>query len=90
MQVFLSERAKAALRVAPPASKKALRDALHALQRGKVAALDAKELRQAAPGPKVYRLRVGTWRVVFRVEGRRLEVLHVFPRRDGYGWLERV
>jgi mRNA-degrading endonuclease RelE of RelBE toxin-antitoxin system len=90
MQVFLSTRAKAALRFAPPASKKALRSALQRLERTGPRGLDIKELKQAEPAAPVFRLKVGTWRVAFIIRGKDIEVLHVFPRREGYGWMERL
>ena len=35
-------------------------------------------------GTEDYRLRVGDWRVVFRISGERLEVLRVRHRREVY------
>lgn len=52
--------------------------------------LDVEQLRGAAHLQPIYRLRVGPWRVVFRASRNRLEVVRVFHRRDGYGWLEGV
>lgn len=52
--------------------------------------VDVAQLVLDAPGWPVFRLRVGDWRVVFRARGEDLEVVRVFHRREGYGWLERV
>jgi hypothetical protein len=35
-------------------------------------------------------VRVGNWRIVFRAHGDRLEVIRIFHRREGYGWLDRL
>lgn len=37
----------------------------------------------------VYRLKAGAWRIAYEVRGNEILVLHVFPREDGYGWMER-
>ena len=74
----------------PPGKKAALRKALDAL-RGKgpdAPGLDIRRLN--APGPLVFRLRVGDWRVAFRLVGKDIEVVRIFHRREGYGWMERL
>ena len=86
-----AEAGRAITRMAP-ASKKALRQALETLrQEGPDAeGLDVKALSPPAGMAPVYRLRVGTWRVAFRMRGADIEVVHIFPRKDGYGWMERL
>ncbi|MEK6975237.1 MAG: type II toxin-antitoxin system RelE/ParE family toxin [Candidatus Thermoplasmatota archaeon] len=89
IRVRLGTQAQDALRRAPPGPKKHLRQALEALgsaPRG----LDTRELRQVGPGPAVYRMKVGSWRIAFRWVGKDIEVVRIFHRRDGYGWMERL
>lgn len=37
----------------------------------------------------LYRLKVGVWRIAYEVRGNEVLVVQVFPREDGYGWMER-
>lgn len=91
-RVLLGSGAQQALRSAPPEAKKKLKAALHRLKAEGPAAksLDVRLLRQALGAAPVFRLKVGTWRIAFRLHGKDLQVVRVFPRRDGYGWLERL
>lgn len=74
----------------PPAKKAALRKALDRLrtQGPDGGGLDIRQLH--GPGQLVFRLRVGDLRVAFRLVGKDIEVVRIFPRRDGYGWMERL
>jgi mRNA-degrading endonuclease RelE of RelBE toxin-antitoxin system len=38
----------------------------------------------------VFRLRVGAWRIVYLVDRNEVRVVRVFPREDGYGWMDRL
>lgn len=91
-RLLLGAEAQAILRNLPPATKARLRKALHELKATwpRPRKLDVAQLVLSAPQPPVFRLRVGDWRVVFRARGRDLEVVRVFHRREGYGWLERI
>lgn len=46
------------------------------------AGADIKQLK--ATDPPKHRLRVGTYRIIYRVEGRTVKVLDVFARERGY------
>lgn len=80
------------LRELSPATKRAMRDALRRLSEdptGAESRLEVRELKVQAPGDPVFRIRVGDWRAVYRVHASDVQVLKVFHRREGYGWLER-
>jgi plasmid stabilization system protein ParE len=91
VRVRLAEAAQQALRHAPPAAKRELKRVLETMRKGSTG-LDIRELRQLGPtrGPTLFRVRAGAWRMVFRLQGKDLEVVRVFHRRDGYGWMERL
>lgn len=76
----------------PPGTKAALRKALDTLREDGPDSprLDVRTLAAPPKVQPVYRLKVGLWRVAFRMRGRDIEVIHVFPRKDGYGWMERL
>lgn len=79
------------LRGLPPEAKRAVREALRALQEdptGKARLLDVKDLEIGGRETPLCRLRVGRWRVAFEVRGRDIIVLRVFSREEGYRWLE--
>lgn len=92
-RLFLSERhLHDVLARLPPGAKKGLRHALDQLREDgpDSSRLNIKAL-AAPPGvAPVFRMKVGTWRVAFRLRGRDIEVIHIFPRKDGYGWMERL
>lgn len=82
--------ARIEIRSLPPATKRQVRTALDTLARdGLEAAVDLRRLSTDA-GTPVYRVRVGTWRIVFMLDGDAAQVLRVFPRREGYAWMERA
>jgi mRNA-degrading endonuclease RelE of RelBE toxin-antitoxin system len=77
----------------PPQPKRRMKDALRLLGQdptGRTVGLDVLELDTGDRLPRLYRLRVGAWRAVFAVDERGIIVTHIFHRRDGYGWLERL
>jgi mRNA-degrading endonuclease RelE of RelBE toxin-antitoxin system len=89
-RVRLAPVAAEVLRTCAPATRRELRAALRALAQdpsGREGALDVREL--TMDPPRLFRLRVGDWRVVYGVAGKDLLVARVFHRKDGYGWLER-
>lgn len=78
--------------LSPPTRRK-LRDAMRTLGDDPLAhasGLDVKELKTPESGPRAFRLRVGDWRVVYLLREREIQVLRIFHRRDGYGWMERL
>jgi len=92
MGLRYSEQAVGVIATLAPATKKALRKALDNLVKDPIGApgLDVKLLRSLR-GVPVYRLRLGDYRVAYRVlPGRVVYVQRVFHRRDGYGWMERT
>ena len=48
---------------------------------------DIKKLRKLTKH-QLYRLRVGNYRIVYVVEGRDIKVAKIFPRGEGYEWLD--
>jgi mRNA-degrading endonuclease RelE of RelBE toxin-antitoxin system len=49
--------------------------------------LDIKRLRTGEDS--WFRLRVGDWRAVYRLQPASVDVLRVFHRSEGYEWIER-
>jgi mRNA-degrading endonuclease RelE of RelBE toxin-antitoxin system len=49
--------------------------------------LQVRKLRSEAGA--IHRLKVGRWRIVYLVKRDTVEVVRVFPREEGYGWMER-
>ncbi|MGB0652224.1 MAG: type II toxin-antitoxin system RelE family toxin [Thermoplasmatota archaeon] len=90
MPYRLTQEAQAAVRRMPPVGRKRLREALTALGEGRRRGIDIKRLEPLDRFPPLYRVRIGSWRAVYRHEDQRISVLRVFPRDEGYGWLERL
>lgn len=85
------DTAKAVLSTMPPTARKRMRAALAQLPEdpsGTTTDLDVKRLR-TADEPPVFRLRVGDWRAAFLVRGDTVDVVKIFHRSEGYGWLDR-
>lgn len=81
------------LRRLSPGTKRPLKEALGRLLKdpsGSEGSLDIRTLQSDDPGPPVFRLRVGDWRVVYELRDDEIRVLRIFPRRDGYKWMERL
>lgn len=92
MKVFLTHAAARTVRGLPPETKRRLKRAVLALPMdpiGEKGKLDVRRLAGHGDIGPVYRLRVGDWRAVFRILGARIEVVRVFHRSEGYGWMER-
>lgn len=91
-RLLLGSEAQRVLRHLPPATKVRMRESLEALKAGwpKPHDLDVAQLVLDTPGWPVFRMRVGDWRGVFRARGEDLEVVRVFHRREGYGWMEGI
>lgn len=92
MKVVLTSAAASTIRALPPATKRRIKRALTTLAAdplGEAGKADVRKLAGHVEGPPVYRLRVGDWRVAYRLRPRMLEVVRVFPRAEGYGWMER-
>jgi len=81
------------LRALPPTTKRMIRESLRALAEdpsGVSNRLDVRQLDREPKEPHVFRLRMGDWRAVFVVRGAEVLVIRIFPRSDGYGWMERL
>lgn len=80
------------LRTMPPTPRKRMRAALGRLAddpSGRSNGLDVRPLHTDGP-TTVYRLRVGEWRAGWMLRGECVDVVRIFHRSDGYGWLERL
>lgn len=51
--------------------------------------VDVKELRLPQGSPRTFRARIGVWRIVFVVREKEVIVLRIFPRSEGYRWMEK-
>ena len=86
------EAAAAVLRALAPITKRQVRDALRSLveaPHNESGRLDVVTLKTKSQRP-LFRLRVGEYRVVYRIDESQVFVAKIFHRRDGYGWLERL
>lgn len=93
MKVKVAARAAEAMRELAPQTKRRLKSAILDLPedpQGHKGLLEVKRLRSPNVEATFYRLRVGDWRAVYRIKGRVIEVIRVFHRREGYGWMERM
>jgi mRNA interferase RelE/StbE len=92
VKVVLTATAAARVRSLAPETKRRIKRGILSLPddpTGDERKLDVKRLLGHGEARPVYRLRVGDWRVVYRVTETRIEIIRVFPRREGYGWMER-
>lgn len=74
----------------PPGPRAAIKAALDTLRRhdgDRPPGLDVKRLRH--DGAPHFRIRVGTYRIVYARSAKAHRVVKVFHRSEGYGWLER-
>jgi mRNA-degrading endonuclease RelE of RelBE toxin-antitoxin system len=94
LRVALHPReAASVMRDVPPKVRRRMKAALSKLAAdpsGRSSKLDVMELKTDEPGPRVFRLRTGDWRLAYSVRGARLYVHRIFHRSEGYGWLERL
>lgn len=92
MKVLLDPRQAAPrLRQLAPEPRRKLKAALRLLAKdpsGMAEELDVKRL-DAEPGPAMYRLRIGDWRIAFTLD-EAIVVLRIFHREEGYGWLAEM
>lgn len=51
--------------------------------------LDVKRL-QTPGDPPAFRLRIGDWRACWLLRDDTIDVVRIFHRREGYGWLDRM
>ncbi|HHT72025.1 MAG TPA: type II toxin-antitoxin system RelE/ParE family toxin [Firmicutes bacterium] len=80
MKVQLSKKSQKDLTELNKATRKRIIDALHNLQEG-IPPLDLKKIQGAS---NCWRLRVGDWRVMIKLEKEIAQVLTVRNRRDSY------
>lgn len=65
-----------------------MKEALAILAKGGVG-LDVKPLASTQPWP-AFRLKVGDWRAAWYIRNGEIQVVRVFHRSEGYGWLDRA
>ncbi len=93
MGLKLDPKVQPFLRTLAPGPKRAIREVLAALNADSHArppGVDVKALDLDLDMARHYRIRVGDYRIVFRIEGPDVYVVRAFHRSDGYGWLERL
>ncbi len=79
------------LQTLAPEPKRAVRAALDVLDRDpRPRGLDWKRLETSTAKHLLYRLRVGDYRVAYLLRGKETRVVHIFHRREGYRWMERL
>lgn len=84
-EVLVSSNFASQFRALPPAAQKRIRDALERLAedpRTPRSGADIKPLK--ATDPPKHRLRVGTYRAIYIIEGRKVKLLDLFSRERGY------
>lgn len=78
------------VRTLAPEPKKRIRAALRAIREDpRAEELDVKLLRTDGDF-RVYRARVGTYRIVYSPQGEHTYVWRIMHRSEDYGWLERL
>lgn len=78
------------VRTLAPEPKKRIRAVLRALREDpRAEALDVKLLRTDGDF-RIYRARVGNYRIVYSPRGEHTYVWRIMHRSEGYGWLERL
>ena len=80
---FASSAAKDLRRLDPPVRQQLLR-AMELLRQAPYPSRVAPIAMLQGPSPRQYRLRVGDYRIVYRIGGRRVIVARVAHRRDVY------
>lgn len=76
------------LQALPPQVRRRVKPALEGLRGPEgVKDLDVKRLIGSFTQP-LRRLKLGAWRVVFYQDGNTVYILRVFPRTEGYDWLD--
>lgn len=91
MQLLYDPEVAAQVQALPPGPRSAVKAALDALRRhdgDRPPGLQVKRLLH--DGSPHFRIRVGTYRIVYARSGQAHRVLKVFHRSEGYGWLERL
>lgn len=87
-RVLLNPKAVHELKALPPETAKRIKDGLNHLRAEPTRARSGADVKHLAgtSGPKLYRLRVGGYRVIFWVDEKRSEVLveKIAPRRSVY------
>lgn len=77
--IEIRKRAEKDLTTIPKADAQRIADALFLLEEGLTG--DIKKLSSALPE---YRLRIGTWRVLFEIEGRKIIIYRILHRKEAY------
>jgi len=80
MRISASEQVQCWLKGLPPEPKSRVRRALKALAQGRLRALDVQPLRRELEG--FYRLRIGDYRIVYRLESGQIIRLDYADIRD--------
>lgn len=81
MQITYSTRARKTLKKMPKPTAKQILDAMERIAEDPARRdLDIAKLQ----GRDGYRLRIGSWRVIYTNDGRVLEVTRIAPRGDAY------
>lgn len=79
------------LRRMPPEPRRRLKEALRALLEDPFPSnpkVDVRQLELDARREPIYRLKVGAWRAVYRVDSSRIQVVRIIRRDEGYAWLD--
>ncbi len=85
-----SEYATPVLRRMAPPVRRRLRAALDSLEDDPFEAPPGCDYRRLELDPAkepVYRVRVGSWRIVYTVSGLAVRVIRIMARDEGYDWL---
>lgn len=91
MRLLVDPDVKAEIHALPPGPRSAVKSALDALRRhdgDRPPGLDVRRL--IHDGTPHFRIRAGTYRIVYARHDQAHRVLKVFHRSEGCGWLERL
>lgn len=85
-EVLVSASFGREFRTLPKAAQRRIRAGLDALREDPAKARPGADIKRlVATDPPKHRLRIGAYRVIYVIEGRKVKVLDVFARERGYG-----
>jgi len=84
--VWVSPRAQKEFRDLQVSIQERIRSGLKDLAAGK--RMDVKKLKGTKDKEDLYRLRVGDYRVTYKIENNMIKVARIDHRGKGYGWLD--
>ena len=86
-EILLSSPAQKQYGALPKDYKTKVRNSLFDLASGQTRNLDTKKLKGVDNREPLFRLRIGKYRVIYKLEKRAIKVIRIMLRKEGYDWL---